>query len=163
MRYADSLTLCPQWDDIFVKRTLAFASASPSLAHSRLRRQCRPREPVLPALYPAARITAFEADPALVRDSRRQPEGESAAARSETRQVALWTSTGTLTFQCEGSDSGMISYAARRASTARATDGAEPAGCATSSTRDPVDLLKLDIEGRRGRRASPIASRRCIA
>jgi hypothetical protein len=30
------------------------------------------------------------------------------AGRVEARHAALWTSTGTLTFTCEGSDSGMI-------------------------------------------------------
>ena len=56
-------------------------------------------------LYPAARITAFEADPALFEmlDANLKANG---AAAVETRHAALWTSTGTLTFQCEGSDSG---------------------------------------------------------
>ena len=30
IHYADLLTLCPQWEDIFVKRSLAFASVSSS-------------------------------------------------------------------------------------------------------------------------------------
>ena len=144
MRYADLLTLCPQWDDIFVKRTLAFTSATPSprildcganvgLASLFFRR-----------LYPDARITAFEADPAVfaMLDANLRANG---AGSVEARQVALWTSTGTVTFQCEGSDSGMISSlpgaVAGRAQTVpslRLRDVLE---------EGPVDLLKLDIEG----------------
>lgn len=144
VRYSDLLTFCPQWEDIFVKRTLAFTSASPAprildcganvgLASLFFRR-----------LYPQARITAFEADPALcaILKTNLQANG---ASEVETRHAALWTSTGSLTFQCEGSDSGMIG------SLPGVIDG-------TSTTvpslrlRDvidegPVDLLKLDIEG----------------
>ena len=47
VRYSDLLSFCPQWDDIFVKRTLAFDERVRVAAHSRLRRQRRPGEPVL--------------------------------------------------------------------------------------------------------------------
>jgi FkbM family methyltransferase len=144
VRYSDLLSFCPQWEDIFVKRTLAFTTASRTprildcganvgLASLFFRR-----------LYPEARITAFEADPALfaILNTNLKANG---ASDVETRHVALWTSTGSLTFHCEGSDSGMIG------SLPGAIDG-------TSTTvpslrlRDvldegPVDLLKLDIEG----------------
>jgi FkbM family methyltransferase len=144
IRYSDLLSFCPQWQDIFVKRVLAFESASPAprildcganvgLASLFFRR-----------LYPSARITAFEADPTLFQmlDANLKANG---AADVETRHAALWTSTGSLTFHCEGSDSGMI--------------GSLPGAVAGRSTtvpslrlRDvlaegPVDLLKLDIEG----------------
>ena len=95
VRYADLLTLCPQWDDIFVKRTLAFTSASPSprildcganvgLASLFFRR-----------LYPDARITAFEADPTLfaILDANLRANGASSV---EARQVALWTGLAVL-------------------------------------------------------------------
>ena len=144
VRYSDLLTFCPQWEDIFVKRTLAFSSASPAprildcganvgLASLFFRR-----------LYPEARITAFEADPALfaILNTNLNANG---ASTVETRHVALWTSTGTLTFHCEGSDSGMIS----------SLPGAVKGRATTVPSlrlRDvldegPVDLLKLDIEG----------------
>ena len=144
VRYADLLTFCPQWEDIFVKRALAFTSASPAprildcganvgLASLFYRRA-----------YPQARITAYEADPALfaILSANLQANG---AGDVETRHAALWTSTGSLTFQCVGNDAGMI------ASLPGAVEG-------TSTTvpslrlRDviaegPIDLLKLDIEG----------------
>jgi len=128
-----------------VKRVLAFESDSPTpprildcganvgLASLFFRR-----------LFPDARITAFEADPSVfgMLDANLKANG---ADRVTARHAALWTSTGSLTFRCEGSDSGMI------ASLPGAVDG-------TSTTvpslrlRDllaegPVDLLKLDIEG----------------
>ena len=147
LRYADLLTLCPQWDDIFVKRTLAFTSASPAprildcganigLASLFFRR-----------LYPDARITAFEADPALFQILNANLSGNG-GQDVEARHAALWTSTGTLTFQCEGSDSGMIS-ALPGAVSGRATT------VPSLRLRDvidegPVDLLKLDIEGAEG-------------
>ena len=144
VRYSDQMSFCPQWEDIFVRRTLAFTSASPAprildcganvgLASLFFRR-----------LYPEARITAFEADPALfaILSANLATNG---AGTVETRHAALWTSTGTLTFQCEGSDSGMIS------SLPGAVDG-RATTVPSLRLRDvldegPVDLLKLDIEG----------------
>ena len=144
LNYADLLTLCPQWDDIFVKRTLAFTSASPAprildcganigLATLFFRR-----------LYPEARITAFEADPALFAILERNLRANG-AGDVDVRHAAVWTSAGSLTFHCEGSDSGMIGE----------LPGAVDAPAAVVPSvrlRDildagPVDLLKLDIEG----------------
>ncbi len=144
VRYADLMTLCPQWEDIFVKGALKFTSATPAprildcganvgLASLFFRR-----------IYPEARITAYEADPALfaILNTNLKANG---AAGVDTRHAALWTSTGSLTFQCEGSDSGMI--------------GSLPGAIDGTSTivpslrlrevidEGPVDLLKLDIEG----------------
>jgi FkbM family methyltransferase len=147
LRYADLLTLCPQWDDIFVKRTLAFTSESSSprildcganigLASLFFRR-----------LYPDARITAFEADPALFAILDRNLTANDGNT-VERRQVALWTSTGSLTFRSEGSDSGMIG------TLPGAVTGRETT-VPSLRLRDvvdegPVDLLKLDIEGAEG-------------
>jgi FkbM family methyltransferase len=144
LRYADLLTLCPQWDDLFVKRTLAFTTSSPAprildgganvgLASLFFRR-----------LYPQARITAFEADPALF-DVLAANLRANGAESVDARHAAVWTSAGTLRFHCEGSDSGMIGSLAG-AVQGRATD------VPSVRLRDildegPVDLLKLDIEG----------------
>jgi FkbM family methyltransferase len=144
VHYADLLTLCPQWDDIFVKRALEFATSSPAprildcganvgLASLFFRRA-----------YPKARITAFEADPALfaVLEANLRANG---ASDVHARHAAVWTSIGTLTFQCEGADSGMIG------SLPGAVTGS-PAVVPCLRLRDlleneTVDLLKLDIEG----------------
>jgi len=144
LRYSDLLSFCPQWEDIFVRGVLDFEArtatprildcgANIGLASLFFRRR-----------YPGARITAFEPDPALFAMLRANVTANG-AADVDTRQAALWTTTGTLTFRCEGSDSGMI-----------ATLPGAVAGEATTvpSVRlrdllagEAIDLLKLDIEG----------------
>ena len=147
LRYSDLLTFCPQWEDIFVKRTLAFTSASPSPRILDCGANVGLASLFFRGLYPEARITAFEADPALCAILNTNLNAN-AASTVETRHDALWTSTGTLTFQCEGSDSGMIS------SLPGAVDG-RATTVPSLRLRDvldegPVDLLKLDIEGAEG-------------
>lgn len=144
VRYADLLTLCPQWDDLFVKRTLAFTTTSPAPRILDCGANIGLASLFFLRAYPQARITAFEADPALF-DILNANLDANDAASVETRHAALWTSTGTVTFHCEGSDSGMV-----------ATLPGAVAGDARTvpslRLRDvigegPVDLLKLDIEG----------------
>jgi FkbM family methyltransferase len=144
IRYSDLLSFCPQWQDIFVKRVLAFESASPSPRILDCGANVGLASLFFSRLYPAARITAFEADPSLFQmlDANLKANG---AAAVETRHAAIWTSTGTLTFRCEGSDSGMVD------SLPGAVDGASTT-VPSLRLRDlleeePVDLMKLDIEG----------------
>ena len=144
LRYSDLLSFCPQWEDIFVRRALDFdvrtsgprildCGANIGLASLFFKRR-----------YPEARITAFEPDPALFAMLCANVAANG-AADVETRQAALWTTAGTLTFRCEGSDSGMVA----------ALPGAiagESTTVASVRLRDllaaePIDLLKLDIEG----------------
>ena len=144
LQYSDLLTLCVQWQDIFVKRCLDFQSgggaprildcgANVGLASLYFKQR-----------YPRARITAYEADPALAEiaaaNLRRNGAGD-----ADFVHAAVWTSAGELTFQCEGTDSGMI------ASLPGAVDG-RATTVRSIRLRDlleaePVDLLKLDIEG----------------
>lgn len=144
LRYSDLLSFCPQWEDIFVKGVLAFSTESPAPRILDCGANVGLASLYFHSRFPGARITAFEADPALFAILNANLQ-DNAAGAVEARHAALWTSTGTLTFQCEGSDSGMIG------SLGGAIDG-------TSTTvpslrlRDvidegPVDLLKLDIEG----------------
>jgi FkbM family methyltransferase len=144
IRYSDLLSFCPQWQDIFVKRVLAFESASPSPRILDCGANVGLASLFFSRLYPAARITAFEADPSLFQmlDANLKANG---AAAVETRHAAIWTSTGMLTFRCEGSDSGMVD------SLPGAVDGASTT-VPSLRLRDlleeePVDLMKLDIEG----------------
>ena len=144
VRYSDLLSFCPQWEDIFVKGTLAFASASPAPRILDCGANVGLASLFFHRAYPEARITAFEADPALfaILDANLRANG---AGSVEARHAALWTSTGALTFQCEGSDSGMIG------TLPGAVDG-RATTVPSLRLRDvldegPVDLLKLDIEG----------------
>ena len=144
VRYSDLQTFCPQWEDIFVKRTLAFTSATPAPRILDCGANVGLASLFFHRLYPGARITAFEADPALFALLKTNLNANEASA-VETRHVALWTSTGTLTFHCEGSDSGMIG------SLPGAVEG-RATTVPSLRLRDvldegPVDLLKLDIEG----------------
>lgn len=142
--YVDLLTLCPQWQDLFVMQNLRFEAldsapriidggANIGLASLYFKR-----------LYPAARITAFEADPAihavLADNLRRNGAGD-----VETVHAALWTERGEIDFRCEGADSGAVDSLAgslrgtvRRVPAVRLRDILD---------KEAVDLLKLDIEG----------------
>ena len=144
LRYSDLLSFCVQWQDIFVKRCLDFQAstetprildcgANVGLASLYFKRR-----------YPRARITAYEADPALAAmvDANLKTNR---AADAEVVHAALWTSNGQLTFRCEGSDSGMV------ASLPGAVVGRSTV-VRSLRLRDlleaePIDLLKLDIEG----------------
>jgi FkbM family methyltransferase len=144
LRYSDLLTFCPQWQDIFVMRSLAFTatSAAPRIldcgANVGLASLFFKRD------YPQARITAFEADPAiaamLVDNLRTNGAGD-----VEVVAAAVWAADGEIEFTADGADAGAITAVAggpagrsMRVPTVRLAD---------LLARGPVDLLKLDIEG----------------
>jgi FkbM family methyltransferase len=141
--YADLLTLCPQWHDIFVRETLRFACASASPRIIDAGANVGLASLYFKRLYPGARITAFEADPALY-DLLVSNLARNRAASVDAISAALWTSNGFVTFRCEGADSGAI------ADVAGALDAVErlvPARRLRDLLAEPVDFLKLDIEG----------------
>jgi FkbM family methyltransferase len=142
--YVDLLTLCPQWQDLFVRQMLRFEAAHPApriidgganigLASLYFKR-----------LYPSARITAFEADPvihAVLADNLRR----NGAGDVEAVHAALWTERSEIDFRCEGADSGSVAEVTgapagpvRRVPAVRLRELLD---------KEPVDLLKLDIEG----------------
>src|SRR5581483_4390740 len=144
LRYSDLLSFCPQWQDIFVRRVLEF---TPRTATPRIL-DCGANIGLASLFFkrrfPNARVTAFEADPALfaLLDANLSTNG---ARDVEHYNAAVWTSRGTVSFRCEGTDSGMVE------SLAGVVDG-ESRTVPSIRLRDvlsgePVDLLKLDIEG----------------
>lgn len=149
VRYTDLLTLCPQWDALFVQGSYAFASASPSprildcganvgLASLYWKRR-----------YPQARITAYEADPEIAA-ALRANLAANGAGDVEVVEAAVWTETGTLSFRAEGADSGAI--AALAGAPVEAALKTVPAvrlrdALLTAGAEGPIDLLKLDVEG----------------
>jgi FkbM family methyltransferase len=144
IRYSDLLSFCPQWESIFVKRALEFKSVSRTPRILDCGANVGVASLFFHRLYPQARITAYEADPAIFSLLDANLRGNAAAA-VEIRHAAIWTSGGTLTFRCEGSDSGMID------TLPGAVEG-KPMMVPSVRLRDileaePVDLLKLDIEG----------------
>ena len=144
VRYSDLLTFCPQWHDIFVRGSLAFETsgsaprildcgANVGLASLFFKRR-----------YPAARITAFEADPAIAALLAHNVRANG-AADVEVVDAAVWTSAGDIEFDTDGADAGAV-----------ASLGGERKGAvvrvpsirlADRLAQERIDLLKLDIEG----------------
>ena len=144
IEYADLLTFCPQFHDIFVQRSLEFqtTSASPRIldcgsnigaASLAFKRQ-----------YPGARVTAYEADPVLCAMTKRNLDANR-AGDVEVVNAAVWTMNGEVTFRAEGSDSGMIDGLAGVVDAKRIT--VPSLRLRDILERDRIDLLKLDIEG----------------
>ena len=146
--YVDLLTLCPQWHDVFVRKTLDVTlpaeapvifdcGANVGIASLYFKRR-----------YPRARIHAFEADDriAAVLADNLQRNG---APDVEVTRAAVWTYTGTVAFRAEGADSGAID------SVAAATLPGLPHQVPCVRLRDliageAIDLIKLDVEGAEG-------------
>jgi FkbM family methyltransferase len=144
LEYADLLSFCPQWHDIFVQGALEFQAASPSPRILDCGANVGLASLFFKRRYPASRITAYEADPALFAIARTNVS-TNGAPDVEMVNAALWTSVGRVTFRAEGTDSGMID------GLAGTVDGA---ALEVPSLRlrdilaaERIDLLKLDIEG----------------
>jgi FkbM family methyltransferase len=150
LQYSDLLSFCPQWHDIFIAGALEFRADSTvprildcggniGLASLFFKRR-----------FPAARITAYEADPALfaILQANLAANG---ASDIETVHAALWTANGRVTFRAEGSDSGMIgSLPGAVAGTAVDVPSLRLRDIMASEAGGRIDLLKLDIEGAEG-------------
>ncbi|MCL5959985.1 MAG: FkbM family methyltransferase, partial [Chloroflexi bacterium] len=92
-------------------------------------------------LWPEAEIVAFEADPAICEVLGRNLRRNS-ASDVEIVQAALWDTEGEVTFQPDGTDAGRVltgvgGAVGIRVKTQRLADYLE----------QPVDLVKMDIEG----------------
>jgi FkbM family methyltransferase len=142
--YVDAMSTWPQWDDIFIHRSLDFDSDAPAprildcganigLASIYFKRR-----------YPHAKLTAFEADPRLASICRGNMAVNNGTERIEVKEAAVWTADGTVEFICEGTDSGAI------ASLDEPIQGPTtpvPSVRLRDWLDEPVDLLKLDVEG----------------
>ncbi|WP_315852995.1 FkbM family methyltransferase [Candidatus Laterigemmans baculatus] len=93
-------------------------------------------------LFPQARVTAFEPDPAICRMLRENCSGLNSV---EVIEAAVWNEDGQLLFKSQGGVGGHL-----RGLTESTTQGGE-LGVRAVRLRDllgePVDLLKIDIEG----------------
>jgi FkbM family methyltransferase len=147
LQYSDLLSFCPQWHDIFVDGALEFRAASPAprildcggnvgLATLFFKRR-----------FPAAKITAYEADPTLCRILKANLDANR-AGDVDVVHAALWTASGRITFQSEGSDSGMIgTLSGAVAGTAVEVPSLRLRDVIANDPSGRIDLLKLDIEG----------------
>ncbi len=147
IEYADLLSFCPQFHEIFVARGLEFQTTSWAPRILDCGANIGAASLFFKRRYPNARVTAYEADPALCAMTKRNLE-RNGAADVEVVHAALWTSTGEVTFLAEGSDSGMIGGLAGAAENVAATTLQVPSlRLRDVLASDRVDLLKLDIEG----------------
>ncbi|MFQ5668095.1 MAG: FkbM family methyltransferase [Candidatus Binatia bacterium] len=144
LRYADLLTLCPQWKDLFVKQSLRFEARHPAPRIVDCGANIGLATLYFKRLYPQARITAYEADPALhaLLEGNLRDNG---VAGAEALQAAVWTDNGTIDFCCEGADSGTIDALA--GDLHGATRNVPCVRLRDLLQREPIDLVKLDIEG----------------
>ena len=147
LEYADLLSFCPQFDEIFVKHGLEFQTTSASPRILDCGANIGAASLFFKQRYPAARITAYEADPELAAMTKRNLD-RNGAGDIEVVQAALWTSNGHVTFRAEGSDSGMVDGLA---GTVDARGVTVPSlRMRDVLEREHIDLLKLDIEGAEG-------------
>ena len=144
LRYSDLLTFCPQWHDIFVLGSLAFETRDPTPRILDCGANVGLASLFYKRRYPAARITAFEADPAIAALLAHNVRANG-AEDIEVVAAAVWTQAGEITFQADGADAGAVSSpdgarggAAMRVPAIRLADWL---------SRERIDLLKLDIEG----------------
>jgi FkbM family methyltransferase len=144
LQYADLLSVCPQWHDIFVNGALEFRAASETPRILDCGANIGLASLFFKRRFPAARITAYEADPALFAIARANLAANG-AADVDVVNAAVWTAAGRVTFRAEGTDSGMIDGLA---------GGVAGPAVEVPSLRlrdilaaGPLDLLKLDIEG----------------
>jgi FkbM family methyltransferase len=143
LEFPDPSALASQWHDIFVRRGLdiTFATDAPRVldcgAHIGLASLWIKRQ------WPAARVTAFEPDPAIAAllGGNLQRNG---AADVDVVEAAVWNTQGTVTFRAPGTDAGAIdTVAADTTGPAREVRAVRLRDWLT----EPVDLLKIDIEG----------------
>ena len=143
LEYVDLLTLCPQWHDLFVREAFKVelgcetprildCGANVGLASLYFNKR-----------YPRAIITAYEADPVIASVLERNLR-RNGCENVEAVAAAVWTEDGSIDFCCEGADSGTVEVLASGIS---GTSASVPSIRLKSILeREPVDLLKLDIE-----------------
>lgn len=139
--YVDGPSLYSQYKEIFVRGAYDFHVANPrpeildcganlGLATLRFRRH-----------HPRARIRAFEPDADLAAIARKNLTAVGDAA-TEIVCAAVWSENGTVRFAPQCGDAGRIDP--RGAVEVRSVDVA-------GLCQEPIDLLKLDVEGAEGR------------
>src|SRR2546430_4335867 len=98
LRYPDLLSFCPQWHDIFVGGALEFQAPSPSPRILDCGANVGLASLFFKRRYPAARITAYEADPALFAIALANLS-TNGASDVDLVNAAVWTSAGRVAFR----------------------------------------------------------------
>lgn len=144
LHYVDALSTVPQWDDLFVRDSLRVAFDGPSPRVLDCGANIGLATLWLKRAYPSARVTAFEADPAIAAVLSRNLAANG-AGDVEVVRAAVWSSATTLRFRAEGTDSGAVHEVA--ADTPGTVIEVPAVRLRDWVAREPIDLLKLDIEG----------------
>jgi FkbM family methyltransferase len=141
--FPDPHAFASQWHDVMVKGSIDVTLDTPSPrvldcgAHVGLVSLWARRR------WPAARVTAFEADPDIA-EMLRDNLQRNGAGDVDIVAAAVWTQEGTVTFRAPGSDAGAIDLvAADTAGSRREVRSVRLRDWLT----ERIDLLKLDIEG----------------
>jgi FkbM family methyltransferase len=145
LSYVDLLTVAPQWKDSFVDEVHAFESSTPTPRILDCGANVGIVTLYLKREYPAARITAFEADPAIAAALSRTIK-ENHLSQVDVVAAAVWEAMGETTFAAEGADSGGIASEYRGVAEKRITVPTVRLRDFIAA-EDRIDLLKLDIEG----------------
>ena len=143
IEYADAGSVWPQWEDIFLRESLAFETDVPAPRILDCGANVGIASLYFKRRYPRAKITAFEADPKLAAICGRNLHAN-AAGDVDVQAAAVWTAVGEIEFISEGSDSGAI---ALLEPSVEGPKVGVPAVRLRDWLREPIDLLKLDIEG----------------
>jgi FkbM family methyltransferase len=144
LQYSDLASFCPQWHDIFVDGALDFQTRSSAPRILDCGANVGLASLFFKSRFPRARVTAYEADPALC-ELLRANLSANGAGDVDVIHAAVWTENGTVTFRCEGSDSGMVdSLPGAVPGTARSVPSLRLRDILATES---IDLLKLDIEG----------------
>lgn len=140
IRYADLHSFYHQIRQIFGQRLYNFRSANPAPVILDCGAHIGLASLFFKERFPAARITAFEADNALADICRANFEAFD-AADIEVVQAAVWTHDGGVSFAHSNDDAGHVAEGR--------TDGVQtvPSVRLKSLLAQPIDLLKLDVEG----------------
>jgi FkbM family methyltransferase len=144
IEYGDLVTVIPQWNDMFIDGSLQF----PARTDSPLVLDCGANVGMaslyVKHLYPKARVTAFEADPRLAAMCARNL-ASNGHGEVDVEEAAVWTARGTVEFRPDGGDAGRLAAVGSLPnSVPRVT---VPSVRLRDYLSEPVDLLKLDIEG----------------
>lgn len=147
LQYSDLLAVCPMWHDIFVEGSLKFNAASEAPRILDCGANIGLATLWFKRLLPKARVTAYEADPRL-HAMLCENLHRNGAADVDAVHAAVWDKAGDLVFNAEGSDSGMV--AALPGAVAGTPLSVPAIRLRDVIAREPIDLLKLDIEGAEG-------------
>jgi len=139
LEYVDSSSYFFLHEEIFKEEVYAFNTANPSPRIIDGGANIGLSVVYFKRRFPSSRITAFEADPVVAQVLKRNLQAHE-LGDVEVRAEALWSHDGELAFESEGADGGRLTSANDK--TVKI-----PAVALSHFLDEPVDFLKLDIEG----------------